>query len=59
MDYEEFILPFVVRDGKLDSEKDAGFELSAVLVEKIGTTPLEWPVTLESIIETWYPQSDD
>ena len=55
VDYEEFILPFLIRDGKLDSEKAAGFELSAVLVEKIGSTTLEWPVPLESIIETVYP----
>ena len=55
MDFEEFILPFVIRDNKLDSEKTAGYELSAVLVEKIGPTSLEWPVALESIIETWYP----
>jgi SAM-dependent methyltransferase len=55
MDFEEFILPFLLRDSKLDSEKAAGFERSEVLVEKIGTTTLEWPVTLESVIETWYP----
>jgi SAM-dependent methyltransferase len=58
MDYEEFILPFVIRESKLDSEKTAGFELSAVIVEKIGTTALDWPVSLESVIQTWYPQND-
>ena len=32
-DYEQFILPFVVREGKLDSEKAAGFEASLVFAK--------------------------
>jgi hypothetical protein len=58
MDSEEFILPFVLRDNKLDSEKAAGYELSAVLVEKICPTSLEWPVAVGNIIETLYPQGE-
>lgn len=58
MDHEEFILPFAIRDEKLDAEKAAGCEMSAVVVEKIGPTSLDWPVSLESVIQTMYPQGD-
>ena len=55
MDLPEFILPFVVREGRRDAENAAGFDFSGVLVEKTGKTSLEWPVPLGTIIKTTYP----
>jgi SAM-dependent methyltransferase len=58
MDLPEFILPFVIREGRLDAENAAGFDFSAVLVEKTGKTSLEWPVPLSRIVTTTYPDTE-
>jgi len=55
MDYPMFILPFVIREIHLDTEKAAGYEMSAVVVEKIGKTELMWPVLLDDVMKTSYP----
>ncbi len=55
LDYPEYILPFIIRDGKLDSEKAVGFEMSAVMVEKVGPSSVTWPVDMGSLIQTSYP----
>lgn len=53
-DFEQFILPFIIRDGKKDAEKAAGFEASLVIAEKISRTTIEWDVSLSEIIDTSY-----
>lgn len=59
MDSEHYLLPFIIRDGKDDAERSAGFEGSAVLVRKIGPSTLDWPVLTSEIIETSYPTHED
>jgi len=58
MDLPEFILPFVIREGRLDAENAAGFDFSAVLAEKTSRTTLEWPVPLSRIVSTAYPDTE-
>lgn len=59
MDSEHYLLPFIIRLGKEDAEKSAGFEGSSVLVKKIGVASLEWPVTTDELINTSYPTHED
>lgn len=49
-----YILPFHLSPGKIDAEKAAGFEGSAVLFRKIGPSKVRWDVPM-SIIKTIYP----
>jgi SAM-dependent methyltransferase len=58
-DYEQFILPFVAREGKLDAEKAAGFEASLVIVEKVSRPTIGWEVSLPEIIDTSYVSGVD
>jgi SAM-dependent methyltransferase len=58
-DYEQFILPFVARDGKLDAEKAAGFEASLVVAEKVSRPTVGWEVSLPEIIDTSYVSGVD
>jgi ubiquinone/menaquinone biosynthesis C-methylase UbiE len=44
-DFESYILPFVLRRGKEDSENSVGFEHSVVVVEKTSQCDLSWPVS--------------
>ena len=53
-DYEQFILPFIVREGKLDSEKAAGFEASLVVAKKISRPSVGWEVSPPEVIKTSY-----
>lgn len=50
----QFILPFKIRPEKMDSEKAAGFEYSAVLFQKTGAASAKWDVPM-SIVDTMYP----
>lgn len=58
MDAEQFVIPFVFRQGKEIAEASAGFEGSSVLVEKIGPTTVDWNVRLQDILATKYPSVD-
>lgn len=49
----QFILPFKITPGKMDSEKAAGFEGSAVLFRKTGREG-QWDVP-PSVIQSQYP----
>lgn len=57
MDHEQYVLPFLCRPGKEDTERAVGYEASAVTVRKIGPTSLSWPVRVEDILATAYPTS--
>jgi len=59
MDTESYILPFIYRPSKETAEQSAGFEGSAVLVEKIGSCQLEWNVAPSDISNTDYPEGED
>lgn len=56
MDMEQFVIPFILRPGKEDAEKSAGYEASVVLVEKIGPPLARWWVPLRKILSTSYPE---
>jgi hypothetical protein len=49
-----FILPFMLVRGKEDAERAAGYEGSAVLIEKTGPASVAWDVP-HSVIATMYP----
>lgn len=53
-DHEQFIIPFIIREGKLDAECSAGYEASFVIAEKIGDPTVSWDVSLPEIISTTY-----
>lgn len=55
MNTEQFILPFIYRPEKFNAERAAGFELSAVLVRKIGPCAMSWPLTPADINASMYP----
>lgn len=56
IDGPQFIVPhFYARENK-GFERAAGFESSAVFVEKIGQARLEWPVSVKDITGTMYPR---
>ncbi len=57
MDVENFIIPFVLRPDKLDAERSAGCESSAVMIRKIGEPQVDWPVRLNEILSDMYPTS--
>lgn len=59
MTHESFILPFLFRRDKIGAEKSAGFELSTVLVRKIGESVLDWDVNTSEISNQGYPKSED
>ncbi len=59
MDVESFVIPFVFREGKIDAEKSAGFESSAVLVRKVGASDLTWDVDFEMMFPGRYPSGQD
>lgn len=59
MDSEHYLLPFIIRDGKDDAEKSAGFEGSSVLVRKVSAATLDWPVSTSELIATTYPTHED
>jgi len=59
MTHESFILPFLFRRDKVDAEKSAGFELSTVLVRKIGESILDWDVNTSEISNQNYPMTED
>ena len=54
-DYDQYVIPFLAREGKLDSEKAVGHELSAVHAIKICDTALEWDSSLADLVATKYP----
>jgi len=56
MDGEQFILPFLLRDNKIDAEKAAGYESSAVMVRKTGPCVMQWKLTPADINATMYPE---
>ena len=59
MSHESYILPFLFRRDKIDAEKSAGFELSTVLVKKIGNSSLDWEVSTNEICKKNYPMEID
>lgn len=59
LDYENFIIPFVIREDQLGAEGSAGFESSVVVVQKLSESKLEWPVSLKDVIATKYPENED
>lgn len=59
MDSEHYLLPFIIREGKDDAEKSAGFEGSSVLIRKVSATSLDWPVSTSELISTTYPTHED
>ena len=56
MDGEQFILPFLLRDNKIDAEKAAGYESSAVMVRKTGPCAMQWKLTPADINASMYPE---
>jgi len=52
---ECFVIPFRWRPG-VEFERAAGFEISSVLVEKIGEPSVAWPVPLSAVLSSRYPQ---
>lgn len=54
MDNHQFILPWIFRLDKLNTERSAGFEGSAVLVRKTSESALDWPVRVSDAINTTY-----
>lgn len=56
-----YIVPLVMREGKEDAEKSAGFEASTVIARKIGPYDpiLNWPVAVKDAIHTTYPTNQD
>jgi len=59
LDFEQYILPFILRPGKEDAEKSVGFEGSTVLVKKISNSNLSWDVQSSQIVTTNYPDKKD
>ena len=59
MTHESYILPFLFRRDKIGAEKSAGFELSTVLVRKIGNTIQKWDVSTNEISGQAYPMNID
>lgn len=59
LDYEQFVVPFMLRPEKITAEKSAGFEGSLVLFKKIGTTNLSWDVSTAELTNTTYPDTKD
>lgn len=55
MDYEQFILPFILRDEKLDAEQSVGFEVSSVVAKKIGPCKMSWDIGAADVVATTYP----
>jgi hypothetical protein len=55
MDLPQYVLPFIMREGKQDAEKAAGYEASTVLFEKTGEPHVRWDVRMADIITTSYP----
>ncbi|MDX2159247.1 MAG: class I SAM-dependent methyltransferase [Hyphomicrobiaceae bacterium] len=53
--HECFIIPFRWRAGT-EFEKAAGFESSSVIVRKICEPSIDWPVRLDEILSTRYPE---
>jgi hypothetical protein len=56
IDSPQFIVPHFYAEENRGFERAAGFESSAVFVEKIGQACLEWPVSIKDITRTMYPQ---
>ena len=59
MTHESYILPFLFRRDKIHAENSAGFELSTVLVRKIGAAKQKWDVSTNEIISEAYPMTAD
>lgn len=57
MDTENYILPFIPREGNMDYEKSAGCESSAVMIRKVGDPKVEWNVGIDDILNSQYPTS--
>lgn len=58
-DFEQFIIPFVWHPGKVNAEKSAGREASWCIARKIKSSDLHWPVSLNDILATNYPDTED
>ncbi len=55
-DTEQFIIPLLYRSAKAFAERAVGFELSAVLVRKIGPCAMSWNLTPADINASMYPE---
>jgi hypothetical protein len=53
--HECYVIPHRWRPDAEHAENAAGFESSAVLVEKIAEPNVDWPVKLSSLLQTSYP----
>jgi hypothetical protein len=50
-----FIIPFRWKDRYMQVEKTAGYESSVVLVEKIGKSTVDWPISTKDVVQDFYP----
>ncbi len=55
LDYTQYVIPFVLRPGKIDADKSAGFEGSTVFFRKTCECSLSWDVKTSAIVDTMYP----
>lgn len=53
------VIPMFWRAEKEGGERSAGFEGSTVIVRKVSTSSLTWPVSVSDAITTTYPDNDD
>ena len=52
----QYIIPHIYQDRYSDVEKTGGYEYSAVLVQKIGVTKLDWPLKAGDVTSDMYPE---
>nr|WP_294508048.1 methyltransferase domain-containing protein [uncultured Rhodopila sp.] len=55
LDFDQYVLPVVMRPSKEDAEQSLGFEGSAVYVRKVGPCRMAWDLTVGDVITTAYP----
>jgi len=58
MIFPSYIVPSIYREDKCDAEKSIGFELSTVLVRKMGDSIAQWSNNLSESLGTTYPLSE-
>jgi hypothetical protein len=59
LDHPLFIVPFHYTEFYAHAESSAGFETSAVLVEKISPSLLDWDAAARDVVEDAYPDTPD
>lgn len=53
-----YIIPFFWSDRYEDAEKAAGYEISSVLIRKISSTSVDWPLSASDVTENIYPPGE-